>query len=177
MLVRKVLLTLVPIMLVGMAGLAVVGCDDGCNLKGFQPQEIALVSASPYVAMDGGVCVIGTDLPVDVVNPDAYGQQLRHIGESVYACLKGTITTTTENYTPFYQENLWFRINGDCPSGYYGCFIFDCRTIETSVGHIGPQSVCPAGTPMDQWTDACWTQFYKVIGHEVMHGWLGRFHK
>ena len=33
---------------------------------------------------------------------------------------------------------------------------------------------CAAG--MDNWSDACWGQFYAVLGHEVAHGWLGSFH-
>ena len=157
-----------------------VGChDDGCGLNS-QAQEIALVSGTPSVGINGDVCVIYTDIPVDVVYPDSYGEQMRHVGESVYACLNGTVTNTVPLGEPFYQEQLRFKIDGSCPEKegitYYGCFYLDCRTVNTELAHIGPPSICPRGQAMADWSPDCWTQFYKVLGHEVMHGWLGRFH-
>ena len=79
-------------------------------------------------------------------------------------------------------EQLWFRIDGQCPASdkpgwhVYGCFSLQCRTVDTNLGYIGPQSVCTPGAPMSEWSADCWNQFYAVLGHEVMHGWLGRFH-
>lgn len=157
------------------ASVALFACHDGCELGDYQPQEIALVSGAPSVGVHDGICVIRTDLPVDVTNPDQHGPKLEHIGESVFKCLNGAVTSTAELGQPFYQEQLWFKINGQCPDNYYGCFSHDCRTIETNLSHIGGN--CPDGTPMDNWDQACWQQFHAVLGHEIMHGWLGRFHE
>lgn len=157
---------------------------DRCDRNGHQPLSLRFVSgpqAPPIV--DGGSCIISTDLPPDTKNPDEHSASLRHIGESVYSCLNGKASPGSAGAPGFYNDTLWFRINGSCPASptpgytYYGCFSNECRTVNTNLGHIGPPSVCPTGTPMDQWTPECWTQFYTVLGHEVTHGWLGDFHE
>lgn len=162
------------------------GCNDGsCELGGYTPQSVALVSGEPAVVMSGNECVVYTNLPVDTTNPDQYGAQLRHIGKSIYACLNGTAPTGAEPVDlPFYRETLWFRIDGQCPARndgkfYYGCWEAagsGCRTVDMNLAHIGPQPEC-IGVAMGQWGETCWAQFYGVLGHEVMHGWLGSFHK
>jgi hypothetical protein len=161
-----------------------------CDRAGCTPLRVFLVSAAPApsvaVVAPGKTkgCAVYTDLPPSTKEPDAYGPALRHIGESVYRCLTGVAAVVADDPpTSFYHEQLWFKIDGNCHAldhpGYtaYGCFDYSCRSINTNLGHIGPPAVCPSGTPMAQWTDACWTQFYTVLGHEVTHGWLGNFHQ
>jgi hypothetical protein len=166
---------LVPLAVVALLS----GCNEGCERAGYTAMTVALVQGAPASASFPGGCAIYTDLPVDTQNPDQHGEALRHIGASVYECLVGASRNVTTLGAPaFYSEQLWFRIDGDCPDArHYGCFDFKCRTINTDLAHIGPQAVCPAGAPMPAWTEACWTQFYTVLGHEVMHGWLGAFHQ
>lgn len=167
--------------------LGVAGCRD-CDVAGYTPLRVFLVSGAemPAAAVENGResgCIVYTDLPVDTKEPDQYGAALRHIGEGIYQCLthKTAATVSAEPGGAFYQERLWFRIDGQCQVKpnftTYGCFDLTCRTINTEVGHIGPTSVCTRGAPMSEWTPECWTQFYAVLGHEVMHGWLGEFHK
>lgn len=155
------------------------GCKGGCRLEGYVPLQVSLVygeAMAPAIA-DGG-CVVYTDLSPLTRNPDAEGDKLAHIGKSVYECLTGQVgAVVSETPEAFYSEVLNFRIDGYCPGPkYYGCFGLSCRTVDTVLGHIGPQAICPAGAPMEQWSEACWRQFYAVLGHEVMHGWLGAFH-
>ncbi len=162
----------------------------GCDRAGCTPMRIMLAPSNPpapaeIVAGKPNACVIHTDIPPDTKEPDQYGDKLRHIGESAYQCLTGVAKPAVAADPPstFYKEVLWFKIDGNCHkldhSGYtaYGCFDYSCRSINTNLSHIGPPTVCPSGTPMSQWTDACWTQFYMVLGHEITHGWLGNFHQ
>lgn len=148
------------------------GClhEDNCDRAGYTPLLVQLVSASPAPAAYGGGCTIYTDITDD--DESWRSEQLRHIGLGVYECLTGT-ATGTESGEPFYSETLWFRIDGYCAnSGHYGCMNLDCRTIDANLSNIG--AGCPAG--MSSWGEACWTQFYKVIASEIMHGWLGKYH-
>ena len=159
-----------------LAVLALLGCGE-CDLSGYTPMRVSLIYGAPAVAGTAGGCAVYTDIPHDG-NPDAHPEALRHIGASVYACLSGTVTTVADGATgAFYSEILRFRINGDCPVipnfTTYGCFNHRCRTVNTVLDNIG--AGCPAQQAL--WNDACWTQFYKVLGHEVAHGWLGEFHK
>ena len=162
------------ILLFGLSAV-LAGCDD-CDLGGYAPLRVQMISAAPAPPTTWEGCAVYTDIPHDG-DPDSHGEALRHIGQSVYACLTGKAVQAKATGTAFYDERLWFRIDGECPdrgdgSTYYGCFVYACNTIDTSLAHIGPN--CPAG--MSNWGEACWTQFYKVLGHEVAHGWLGSFH-
>lgn len=146
-----------------------VACEPACDLSGYTPMRVQLVAGSPAPAVYGAGCVVTTGISHDG-NPDAHPDELRHIGESVYQCLTGTAQTGAATGTAFYDETLWFRIDGECRAR--GCFSLTCRTVDTNLAGIG--AGCPPGP--EGWSEACWTQFYKVIGHEVMHGWLGEFH-
>ena len=151
------------------------GCDE-CDLSGYTPMRVSLIYGAPAVASGSGGCIVYTDMDA-AVDPDQQPDALRHIGESLYACLNGAVATVADGATgAFYSEVLRFRIDGDCPVipnfTTYGCYDHGCRTVDTELAHIGPN--CPAQQAL--WDDACWTQFYKVIGHEVAHGWLGSFH-
>ena len=159
-----------------------VAChDDHCNLSGYTPMVVTLVAGEPVPPTSDGGCTIYTDLMANSPNPDAEGDKLRHIGESIYQCLTGTVPSAHAPEATLYQERLNFRLDGQCPEGqdgftYYGCFSYECRTVDTELAHIGPAAVCPRGQPMVEWSEACWSQFYTVLGHEVVHGWLGGFH-
>lgn len=158
--------------------LALTGCkDESCDRTGYEPLRVFLVSAepAPAAAVSGG-CVVYTDMPVDTQDPDRAGtpDTQRHIGEGIYQCLTGGATGDASAHSgdAFYTEVLWFRIDGQCQ--FRGCFSYECRAVDTNLSAIGlPECV---GVGMTQWSDACWTQFYKVLAHETAHGWLGRFH-
>lgn len=168
---------------------ALAGCGggsggDSCNRNGYTPLQVQLVSAEQAAPVRaGGACVIRTALPPDTKTPDNFPADLRHVGESIHACLKGTAAPgEPASAGVFYNGQLWYRIEGYCDNSkrpgynYYGCYIARCSTIDTNLAHIGPPEVCASGLPMSQWTPACWTQFFTVLGHETMHGWLGEFH-
>ena len=154
--------------------LALVGCKEEPNRDGYTPLTINLISGAPAAASISGGCLIYTDIPTDTRNPDQHGEALRHIGKSAYECLTGTSSNVVGDTQdqPFYSERLWFKIDGSCPNSYYGCFRDPQRTIDTNLYNIG--AGCPVGTAA--WDEQCWTQFYTVLGHEIMHGWLGAFH-
>lgn len=158
--------------------LLLAGCNESCDLSGYTTMHVTLVQGAPAVAQLDGGCVIYTELTADKPG----GEPARHLGESLYQCLTGTAPSVVSNDPAgaFYSEPLHFRIDGHCPDRddftYWGCFGGRCRTVDTVLARIGPQSVCAHGTPMTEWTDACWSQFYAVIGHEVLHAWLGNFH-
>ena len=147
------------------------GCKhDECDYGGYTPMAVALVSGAPASAATPDGCVIYTDLPTDTRSPDQYGAQMQHIGRSVEACLNGTATSAVSAVEPaFYSEQLYFRIDGDCPNTAYGCFRYECRKVDMDLAATcsGPQSA---------WSEACWAKFYHGLGHEIMHGWLGAFH-
>ena len=170
---------------------ALAGCAS-CELDGYTPLTVALVSGSPAVAATEGGCIVYTDLTADTVRrahepkppPEvsaAAAEGLRHIGASVYGCLSGTATTVADRATgAFYEDRLHFRIDGQVPQRsdgkfYYGYWREECSTIDTNLAHIGPQQEC-IGVAMADWQETCWAQFYAVLGHEVAHGWLGSFH-
>ena len=161
------------ILLFGLSAVLAV-CDD-CDLSGYAPLRVQMISAAPAPPTTWEGCAVYTDIPHDG-DPDSHGEALRHIGQSVYECLTGKAVQAKAAGTAFYSERLHFRIDGKCPAKdgftYYGCFREECNKIDTELAHIG--AGCPAG--MDNWNEACWGQFYTVLGHEVAHGWLGSFH-
>ena len=165
-------LRLLLAMLLTLAGLLLSGCKT-CDRDGYQPQTVMLASGPPSAVYAGDErCAIYTDMPTDTKNPDQYRDKLALIGKGAYGCLTGTAQHGTGAPAAFYEEELWFRIDGECQ--YRGCFDFQCRAIDTEIGRIG-LAEC-AGVKMPQWSDACWDQFYAVLGHEITHGWLGKFH-
>jgi hypothetical protein len=159
------------------ATLALSACDEGCDLAAYTGMRVALVSAAAApAAFAAGTCVVYTDMPVDTKNPDAFGDKLVHIGQSVHQCLTGSVAVTlADEPAAFYSETLWFRIAGSCPGNFYGCFVIQCRTVDVDLAS-GKAAPCPVGVPMAAWSPECWQHFYAVLGHEVMHGWLGAFH-
>ena len=151
------------------ACLTLAGCNP-CDYDGYQPLTVALVAGAPASASTPDGCAIWTDIPHDG-NPDQYRDKLALIGQSAYECLTGTSANAVSSVGgEFYEERLWFRIDGvGCP---WGCFSSECRKVDTDLGYIGAD--CPAGVA--SWDARCWEQFHAVLGHEIMHGWLGEFH-
>ena len=78
--------------------LSLSGCE-GCDYSGYTAMRVLLVSDAanpPALLQDGGTkgCIVYTDIPVDTKDPDQYGPQLQHIGQSVYDCLRGNVAAT-----------------------------------------------------------------------------------
>ena len=161
------------ILLFGLSAL-LAGCDD-CDLSGYAPLRVQMISAAPAPPTTWEGCAVYTDIPHDG-DPDSHGEALRHIGQSVYECLTGKAVQAKATGAAFYDERLNFRIDGECAHQWHGCIEFNCNTVDIELARIGPSigRDCPE---MAQWDEACWTQFYTSLGHEVAHGWLGKFHK
>lgn len=163
---RAALVSALSVVLLG----SLPACTN-CDFDGYEPMFVMLISSSPSQAVRAlGGCAIYTDLSPEQQNPDAERPKLVHIGRGVYECLTGSAPHGDDAPAAYYEETLWFRIDGVCP--WRGCISYECRTIDTNLSDIG--AGCPAG--MGAWDALCWEQFYAVIGHEVMHGYLGRYH-
>lgn len=126
-------------------------------------------------------CVIQTDLPTEHKGGDL--PQFEQLGRDAYSCIMGT--APVEEHVP---DNAWyadmhafFIESGECYQAEdwtsYGCYKGTFGDIHTEVESIGPDRLCPHGTPFpDGYTEQCWTQFDKVLGHEIAHGLYGSYH-
>ncbi len=146
------------------------GCTDDIHA----PAEFV---ALPYVygAGKGGIaegeCQLGSDP-----------------GLSAWLCLQGLAPAVPPS-SEGHRGHVYVRVttHDECPTtgepGWvtYGCW--DSASVNDPMNKIvvhahtvGPNSVCPHGTPMDSYTPQCWRQFYAVLAHEIEHDVFGPSH-
>lgn len=133
-----------------------------------------------------GACVVQTDMPREYP-ASAGGSDLpgfEHLGREVYGCLRGFVPLAHRvPERAWFDRAIQFRIgeSASCAArdGFtaYGCYDLVTHTANVLVQHIGPDSRCPHATPFPEgYTSSCWTQFHRVLGHEIGHAIYGRFH-
>ena len=145
----------------------IAGCGEPPtpNLPG-QRLHVVLVDTAPAPPqMFDGRCLIRAPA---VSTEDAYHYNAEpaistflQIGESVMQCLDGKAEQIPESWAqPFFEQTLWFNLDGKCPPNVFGCYYPSNPTIDRSyITDLTPARAVPT-----------------TVGHEVWHAVAGYFH-